>query len=193
MPAGKDERVQPAQRGHERAEELPCLVAEQRDRLGGAWIRRLSRSSRSCMSALVPETPSRPASLLTRRLRAAGVSPRDSSKIEQHARIEIAGARAHHQPAGRREAHGRVDANAVVHGGHARPVAQVRDDHPAVGRVAVQRAQLLQDVFVGEAVEAVARHAGVPEVAAAGRTSARRGASGGGRRCRSRPPAERSG
>ena len=43
-------------------------------------------------------------------------------------------------------------------------MAEVRDDHAAVGRVAVERAQLLQDVLVGEAVEPVARHAGVPEV-----------------------------
>ena len=49
------------------------------------------------------------------------------------------------------------------------PLAEVGDDHAAVGRVAVERAQLLQDVLVGEAVEPVARHARRPRGPAGGR------------------------
>ena len=44
------------------------------------------------------------------------------------------------------------------------PRAEVRDDHAAVGRVAVECAQLLEDVLVGETVEAVAPDASVPQV-----------------------------
>ena len=36
MPAGEDQRVEPAQRGGQRADVLSRLIAEQRDRLGGA-------------------------------------------------------------------------------------------------------------------------------------------------------------
>ena len=116
------------------------------------------------MSAVRARDAEQPGLLVDQAAQGGGVEPAGLEQVEQHARIEIAAPRAHHQAAGRREPHGRVDANAVVHGGHARPVAEVRDDHPAVGRVAVERAQLLQDVLVGEAVEAVAHHSGVPEL-----------------------------
>ena len=116
------------------------------------------------MSARAARDAEQAGLLVDQAAQGGGVSPRDSSRYSSTpgsrspVRVLITS-----PPVGR-EPHGRVDGNAVVHGGHARPVTEVRDDHPAVGRVAVERAQLLQDVLVGEAVEAVARHAGVPEV-----------------------------
>jgi len=74
--------------------------------------------------------------------------------VHEHARIEVARARAHHHAAGRREGHGGVDAAAGVERGQARAVAQVRHHGPA----AEPRAQLGDDELVRESVEAVAPH-----------------------------------
>jgi hypothetical protein len=43
-------------------------------------------------------------------------------------RVEIAGTGAHHQTRRRREAHARVHAFAIAHGGHAGAVAQMSED-----------------------------------------------------------------
>ena len=48
---------------------------------------------------------------------------------------------------------------------HRGAAAEMRDDHPAAGHVGRHVAQPLGDIFVGEAVEAVAAHALVVEVA----------------------------
>ena len=60
--------------------------------------------------------------------------------MQEHARIQIARSRAHHDPAGRREAHGRVDAHALANGGEAGAVPQVGDDDPSQRRSGVNRA-----------------------------------------------------
>src|SRR5215211_4107309 len=51
---------------------------------------------------------------------------------------------------------GRVVADAAPDSGHARPVAEVRDDDAPGGRLGFETALLLHYVLVGEAVEAVA-------------------------------------
>ena len=75
--------------------------------------------------------------------------------------VEVAGARAHDQPGGRGEAHRRVDAAAVADRRQARPRTEVGEDDAAPGRVrAGDPGQLLHQVGVGEAVEAVAADPG---------------------------------
>src|SRR5580658_1874746 len=81
--------------------------------------------------------------------------------MENHARIEVAGPRAHHEAARRRETHRGVERLSVCHGGHARAVAQVRD-YQARWHVARQSPQ---DVLVRDAVKAVAPHARVEQFA----------------------------
>ena len=73
------------------------------------------------------------------------------SQCTSEPRIDVAEPRSHHEAAGRREAHGRVDRPPVAHGRHARAVAQVRE-HRAPER---RRAHLGDDVLVRQTVEAV--------------------------------------
>ena len=90
-------------------------------------------------------------------------------QIEQHARIELAAARAHRQAVERGEAHGRGDRAAVLDRAHRGAVAEMGDDHVLardLGRDLLQRAR---DVFVGQAVESVAAHALVVIATAAAR------------------------
>ena len=111
-----------------------------------------------------------------------------SQQVDDHAGVEVAGARAHHEPAGRGEAHGGVDAAARrCTRDHARAVAEVRDDRPAERA----RAERADDVLVRQPVEAVAAHA---RSRAARQRQALRdlGQRRGGTRCRSTPPAAAS-
>jgi hypothetical protein len=85
-------------------------------------------------------------------------------EVHEDARVEIARARAHDEAARGREPHRRVDRAPVLHRGHARPVAEMRE-HGAAER---RRSDGLDDVLVRKAVEAVASYACVEEVARQG-------------------------
>ena len=129
-----------------RAFALPSLMASRRSRI-------------SLESSL---TPSRPDFLLTMvsSLSAAsaafGVGLGDLVQDEDHdAGIDVAGARAADDAAGRREAHRGVEALAVADGGDGCAVAEVRDDQ-LLRNVGLQ---LVDDRLVGDAVVAVAAHA----------------------------------
>ena len=74
---------------------------------------------------------------------------------EQHAGIDVAGARAADDAAGRREAHRSVEAFAVANGGDGRAVAEMRDDQ-LLRHVGLQ---LIHDRFVRDAMRAIAAHA----------------------------------
>ena len=71
---------------------------------------------------------------------------------DDDSRIQVAGARPHHESSGRGQAHRRVDGDAVLDRAHRSPVPQMRDDH------STRQAQLGRRPFVREAVEAVAPH-----------------------------------
>ena len=86
-------------------------------------------------------------------------------QVEHNARIEVTRARAHHQSSRRREAHRGVDAHATAYGGHAGPIAKVRDYDAAACHNRIERAQFAHDVLVRQAVEAVAYHAGLLDLA----------------------------
>ena len=109
-------------------------------------------------------------------------------QIEDHAGIERAAARAHHQAVDRGEAHRARDAAAVLDGAQAGAVAEMRDDD-APGRERRRKfAQRDYEIFIRQAVEAVAPDAGVGN--RRGRAKPGQDATGcGGTPCRSRRPA----
>ena len=84
------------------------------------------------MSELISETPSRPDSWFTISLKLRRGHLLGARQIATQSGIQIAGAGAHRQSRRRREAHAGVDAFAVAHGGQARAVAEMREDHAAV-------------------------------------------------------------
>src|SRR5215218_10930844 len=152
--ARENEGVEPAKSSGQSPQKLLRLVTEESDRLGGAPVGRLAVQQ-------VPHVRARPgdaeeASPLVQEIAHLGWghAPLLQQK-ERHARVEVAAPRAHHEPAGRGKAHGRVDADAAPDGGYARTVAEMRDDEAPVVRLAVYPAQLAHDVLVGEPVEAV--------------------------------------
>ena len=73
------------------------------------------------------------------------------------ARIEVARARPHDQPGGRREAHGRVDGMAPLDRRQARPGAEVCQDDTAPGFLkAGDPGQFLHQIRIRQAMEAIA-------------------------------------
>ena len=94
--------------------------------------------------------------------------PRWSIRYRMTPGIEGAAARAHRQPVDRREAHRAGDAAAGGQRAHARAVAEVQDDAAAARRLRVELRQDRCDVLVRQAVEAVALHAGVVQLAGQG-------------------------
>ena len=148
--AREDERVDPAHGRGERADRLPRLVAEHFDGERRIGVGPAAREERlhvcghpgdAEQSRLVAHDALERLRILT-----------GGEQVEEDARIEVAGARAHHDAARRREPHRRVVRRAVHHRGHARAVAEVRDD----GAPQRLRAHGADHVFVRETVEAVA-------------------------------------
>ena len=86
--------------------------------------------------------------------------------VEEKSGVEIAGAGAHDDAACGSEAHGGVDGLGVVDSGDAGAVAEVGDDQ-AWRDIFVER---VEDRFAGEAVEAIAADAGLPEIFGDGET-----------------------
>ena len=93
-----------------------------------------------------------------------------SHEKQQHASIDAAAARTHRQPVERGEGHGSVDAYAVAHGAEARAAAKMRDHDPAVCQVRRATRQFPSDIFIGQAMEAVAPDASRHAMPAAGRS-----------------------
>ena len=71
----------------------------------------------------------------------------------------------HEQAVERGEAHGGGHRSSVLEGAEARAVAEMGDDHTAAGAGGIEVPQPGRDVFVGQAVEAVAAHPSVVETA----------------------------
>ena len=106
-----------------------------------------------------------PRSLVDQIIDGRGAASLFLEQVEQHAGIEVAGARAHHQPAGRREAHRGVDALAAL----GRPPCWRRcpDGRRSRGRRPPRRRppsrSFCHDVLVRKPVKTVAQHALVPK------------------------------
>ena len=96
-------------------------------------------------------------------------------QVEDDARVELAGAGAHRQAVERGEAHGAFDAAAFEKRAHRGAAAEMGDDDAAACDFWRDLAQSFGDIFVGEAVEAVAAHALVVERARQGVAVAMRG------------------
>ena len=78
------------------------------------------------------------------------------SEIRHQPRVEIAGSGTHRETGGRRETHARINTAAVPHGGHAGPIAQMGENHPAASSLTTgQPFQLFHKIGVGQAVEPI--------------------------------------
>ena len=113
-----------------------------------------------------------------------------AQQVQQHARVEVAGACAHHQPLQRRQPHRRVDGPAAAHRRRRGAVAQVEDDQGEVGRrPAEEPGCLARDVLVADPVRAVPADAHAPRpLRGPRRTSPPRPAARRRTRCRRPPP-----
>ena len=115
------------------------------------------------MSLETPERPLRPEPLVEQVGDLGCAHAPLLDQVQHDARVELARPRAHRQAVERGEAHRALDAAPLAQRAHRGAAAEMGDDHPAAGDVGRDRAQPLGDVFVGEAVEAVAAHALVVE------------------------------
>ncbi len=82
-----------------------------------------------------------------------------AEKIQKNPGIEIAAAGSHHEAAGWRESHGRIDGLAKGYGRHARTVAEMGDDETLALLFGGQGAE---DVFIRQAMKTIFAHTLVP-------------------------------
>ena len=80
-------------------------------------------------------------------------------EIKHHTGIDLAGPRAHRQAVQSGEPHCAVDAAAIEERTHRCATAEMSDDDTRVGDFRRDRLQAIGDIFIGEAVEAVAANA----------------------------------
>ena len=128
--AGEHQGVKAAERGRECTEPLGCLVTKHRDGKSTSRIGVFARQEIPHVGARFRDaqesgsTGEQIVQLLSRKSLGAG-------KVSHDTGIEVAGTRAHDQPAGRREPHARVNTASFVNCGEARAVAQMREDDAA--------------------------------------------------------------
>ena len=120
-----------AQRGGQRADLPDDAVDEQVDRLAGRRLRRGAQRAHVGRDAGDAEQARLPVEQV---LDAAASSRVLLHQVEQHAGIERAAARAHHQPVDGGEAHRAGDAPPVANGAQAGAVAEMRDDQIVLAR-----------------------------------------------------------
>ena len=156
---GEDEGIEPVQGGRQGPDRLADAGAVERDGVGAGGVGGLAGEQVPHVAAH-GRKPEQPGLLAEHRVELRGAETLGSHEVRDEARVQIPRASAHGDARVGREAHGRVDAPAVAHGGEARARAEVRQDHapPRRGAVADAR-ELLELVLVGQAVEAVAAHA----------------------------------
>ena len=124
---GEHQAIHPAEGRDQRAEELSRLVAVERDGLRRPGIVLLQRQEIAHVGARFRDTE-QPGLATEQRVERVGGHPMLSHEVDQQAGVEVAGTRAHHQAAQRREAHRGVDAAAMLDGGHAGAMPQVGND-----------------------------------------------------------------
>ena len=159
-PAGEHQGVQPAQRGGEGADPLLRLVAKQLDCLGRPDIGILPCQEIAHVGAGFRD-PEQAGLVVHEAVELVGRHSLGPRQEPNQARIEVARARPHDQPGGRREAHGRVDGMATPDRRQARPGAQVRQDDAAPGFLrAGDPGQFLHQIRIRQAMEAIAPYPG---------------------------------
>src|SRR5262249_54181669 len=89
------------------------------------------------------------------------VVPFLAEQVKNEPWIEIAAAGAHHEATRRGESHCRIHGLSVTHGSQAGAVAEMRDYHAAPR----SNAQNAHNVFVRQAMKAVASYSDIPELA----------------------------
>jgi hypothetical protein len=124
--AREDEGVEPAEHGGERSDVFPHLVAEELDRLRRGGVRRTLIDERLHVGRR-PGDAEETRLVIDEPLERGRIMSLVGEKMDEHAGIEVARARAHHDAAGRREAHRRVDRRAVAHGRQAAACRGARD------------------------------------------------------------------
>ena len=102
--------------------------------------------------AIDPGNPEKAGMAVDQLFKTRGVEIPFSHQIDQHARIEIAAARAHDHPAGWRQSHAGVDGVAIFDGCDTRAIAEVRNDDP----VRPIGSELAQDRLARQTVKSVA-------------------------------------
>ena len=123
--AREHERIQPAERGGERAQLAPDAIAIEVDREPGPRIARGQERAHVARNAGHAEQ----ARLVVEQLLdGARVHSALVHEVEQHAGVDRAAARAHRQPVEGGETHRARDARAGLERAHARAVAEVADD-----------------------------------------------------------------
>ena len=120
------------------------------------------------MSFETPDRPFRPDVVVEEAGDLGGGHALRLDQVQDDAGVELAGAGAHREAVEGGEAHRALDAHAVGHRAHRGAAAEVGDDDAAAGDLGRDLAQAAGDVFVGEAVEAVAADALVVEGARQG-------------------------
>ena len=126
--AGEHQRVQSAQRRREGADPFLGLVAKQRDRFRRPHVLRFTVEQVTHVGTGLRHAE-QPGLVVHHFLKLRRGHALGARQVVDQARIEVAGAGAHHQSRRGREAHAGVDALAVTHGGQARAVAEMGEDH----------------------------------------------------------------
>ena len=124
--AGEDQQIQAAERGCHGANCFSDLIAEHFDRHRRVGVGRARVEQ--CFHVGAESGDAEQAGFQIHEItESRGVVAFLLEQIQHHAGIEIARPRAHHEAAGRGEAHRRVERTAVAHRSHARAVAEMRD------------------------------------------------------------------
>ena len=155
--AGEDKQIHAAHESDVRPIVLRMEVVKMSRASAASGSLARARSSRLFTSLSPFERAKRPLAWFSTSSNSSVLVISFRSKKEQDTRIQVAGARAHRDPACGRHAHRGVDRLAVAQCAQARSIAQVREDR-AGGEA---RAEVVNQRCVGEPVKAVASHAGV--------------------------------
>ena len=164
--AGEDERIQPLHGSGQRADGTRNAVAEQ--------IHRFARFGRirfeQVAHVLADARDAQQAGLFVEQLGdGGGIHVFALHEVEQHAGVDNAAARAHHETVDGGKAHRGGHALAVAQGTHGSAIAQVGDDDGTVGLVLPDDfRQLAGDVVIRQAVETIALDAFLRERAGNG-------------------------
>jgi len=149
------------------------------------------RSPAACMSLDTPDTPSSPDWFVDQLFDGARIH---AALVHQVQRLDAGSMAPQRVPIGkaidRREAHRAGDTAAGGQGAQCWPRCPGAGPPCALGSRRIELRQHRRDVFVGQAVEAVAAHPGIVQLLGPARTSAPAPAARGGTPCRSRPLAE---
>src|ERR1700686_4045313 len=155
--AGEDEKIGASQQSHVCPDCFSNGDGENIESETRLWIVAAGALLQSFHIALAGGERKKAAVMVEQVFKLVGVELLLAEKINDDAGVEVAGSRSHGNSASGRQAHGGVDRYSISQGTEARSIAQVRENR-SFGKV---RAEMMDQGFVGNAVEAVATDAGV--------------------------------